>query len=365
MKLKNIGLIIITVLVTAIAIFILQQISHDAQNIPTKQPHVDWRAQQKQQPIRWKNNTEERVEFTVQYSQNSKQRLIRKGILVKKPDARAIILICHGFMCDKDDVRFLRTLFKDYTTFSFDFRAHGECTHGQYCTLGSREMYDVIGAVAYIKSRPDLRNLPLIVYGFSMGAVSSIRAQAEAGNLFDAAIWDCPFDSTDKIIERSIERLKINVGGYEFNLPGRSLMKKYAYNSYVQEILKAALKTVAKMDSSAINTNIEPVDTIEAAKNITIPTLFITCKNDTKAPVDAVLSVYDSVQGYKRLWLTCGRHHFDSYFYNPEKYAYRVKMFIERFLDGRLAKDRKRSGIWDDIPCNEAVHSAFIIPEED
>ena len=62
-------------------------------------------------------------------------------------------------------------------------------------------------------------------------ALKSILAQAETGNLFDAAIWDCPFDSTDRIIERSIERLKLNIGGYEFSLPGRSLLKKYAYNS--------------------------------------------------------------------------------------------------------------------------------------
>ena len=365
MKLKNIGFIIITTLITGLAIFILQQVSYDAQNIPPKQPYINWRAQQKKESIRWKNTTEERVEFAVQHSKNSKQRIIRKGILIKKPDARAIVLICHGFMCDKDDVRFLRTMFKDYTTLSFDFRAHGECTHGQYCTLGSREIYDVIGAVEYIKSQPDLQKLPIIAYGFSMGAVASIRAQAEAGNLFDAAIWDCPFDSTDKIIERSIERLKINIGGYEFNLPGRSLLKKYAYNSYVQELLKAALKTVAKMDSSAINTNIEPVDTIEAAKNIKIPALFISCKNDTKAPVEAVVGVYGSATGYKRLWLTCGRHHFDSYFYNPEKYTYRVKLFIERFLDGKLAKDTRTSGIWDDMPIIDAAHSHCIIEAED
>lgn len=361
MKIRNISIAIISIIITGIALFLVHQISYDAQNIPPKQTRSDWRKQQKK--VHWKNMVEERVEFAVQYSKNSKQRIVRKGILIRKPKSRAVILICHGFMCDKDDVRFLRTLFKDYTTLSFDFRAHGECIAGQYCTLGSREMYDVIGAVDFIKSQPGLKDLPLIVYGFSMGAVSSIMAQAEMGNLFDAAIWDCPFDSTDKIIERSIERLKINVSGYEFNLPGRSILKKYAYNAYVQEILKAALKTVAKMDATAINTSIEPVDTVNAAKNISIPTLFITCKNDTKAPVEAVSAVYENVTGYKRLWLTHGRYHFDSYFYNPEKYRYRVKTFISQFLDGKLAKDPHKSGIWDDSPQDDVDLESLLQDE--
>lgn len=109
------------------------------------------------------------------------------------------------------------------------------------------------------------------------------------------------------------------------------------------------------MDASAVDTAIEPVNTVEAAKKITIPALFITCKNDVKAPVEAVTAVYKEVKSpYKRLWLTNGRFHYDSLFYNPEKYAHRVKKFIERFLDKKL-KACTTCGIWDDTPTDDIL----------
>lgn len=348
MKLHKFIVVIACGIITGIVLLLLRQISHDAGQLPSKENRAAERFK-KHNKIQWQGLTEEQVNFTAKYGVDSNQRIVRKGILMRRPQAKAVVLICHGYMCNKDDVRFLRTMFQDYTTLTFDFRAHGESIQGQHCTLGSREKYDVMGAVDFIKSQPDLKDKPLIVYGFSMGAVASILAQAEMGNLFDAAIWDCPFDSTDNILSRSIDRLKITIGGYEFNLPGRSFLKKYAYNTYVQEILKAALKTIAKMDASVINTCVEPVDTVNAAKKICIPTLLVTCKNDTKAPVEAVTAVYNGMCGQKRLWLTDGRFHYDSYFYNPERYTHRVKKFIERFLDGSL-KRLPHEGVWDDSP---------------
>ena len=41
-----------------------------------------------------------------------------------------------------------------------------------------------------------------------MGAAAAIIAQAREKNLFDAMMLDCPFDSTDKLIERGINQLK-------------------------------------------------------------------------------------------------------------------------------------------------------------
>ena len=276
----------------------------------------------------------ERVSFTARAEPGSKNTIIRHGILIRRPDAQAVILICHGFMCSKDDIQFLSSLFSDYTTLTFDFRAHGENIKGQYCTFGLHEAEDVIGAVQWIRSDPELRHLPIIAYGFSMGAVASLMAESIKPGLFTAAIWDCPFDSTENVLSRSIDRLSIRVFGREIPIPGRDFLKHYACHPYVQSVLKAALKSIAQLDATPIPTCIQRISPKNAARSIKIPSFLIICRNDEKVPISAVRGIYDSLNEYKRLWITNGRRHFDSYFNNPEKYRYKVNQFIAKVLDG-------------------------------
>ena len=47
------------------------------------------------------------------------------------------------------------------------------------------------------------------------------------------------------------------------------------------------------------------------------------------------------------LWLTNGRRHFDSYFYNPEKYMKEVRSFIDKVVSGSI-KDKQLQKIIED-----------------
>ncbi len=286
--------------------------------------------------------TEEPVVIYSRENLESDKKIARKGILLKRPHAKATVLICHGFMCDKYDISLLQMIFKEYNTMTFDFRAHGENIEGQCCTFGRDESYDVVAAAHFIKSHPELRDLPLIVYGFSMGAVASIVAQARESNLFDAMILDCPFDSSDKLIERGIDQLKLNVFGYEVKLPGASILKNYAYNSYVQSLLKSVLRCFTKFQVEDINTMICPVYPEEAIKYVSVPCFFIACVNDDKAPVEAVVSVYEGAKGFKRCWIDpSGRRHYDTLFRQLHRYCYKVHRFIEKVIDGSYQKKAK------------------------
>lgn len=297
---------------------------------------------------RYFGGKEEVITFFARENAESARVIARKALLIRRPGAEATVFIFHGFMCNKYDIRFLtNALFsqpigdKPLNTITIDFRAHGDVPEGQCCSFGKDEMYDVMGIVEYVKADPELKNTKRIAYGFSMGAVASILAQSHDPALFDMAIWDCPFESTENVIGRAVEQLKFSLFGYNFGVPGRSLLQKYAYNSYVQSWLKFALKTIAKMDSSQVDTCIMPIDTVEAMKKVTIPALLITCTNDEKAPVAAVEAIYNAAKGHKRFWTTNGRGHFDSYFYNPEKYIYKVRRFIQKVLEGTIAQRLK------------------------
>ncbi len=183
-----------------------------------------------------RGGSEEQITFYVPKDDTSHEMVARKGLLIKRPQAQATVLICHGFMCSKYETSFVRSIFGPsddgliLNTMIFDFRAHGEDSQGQTCSFGKNEALDVIAAAQFLKNQPDLQGKPLIVYGFSMGAVASILAQSQRQNLFDFAIWDCPFDSFSNVINRAVDKLSFTCCGYEIQLPGRKFFNRYAYN---------------------------------------------------------------------------------------------------------------------------------------
>ncbi|MGE0206310.1 MAG: alpha/beta hydrolase [Candidatus Babeliales bacterium] len=303
----------------------------------------------------------EYVVFPSQQAHDSDKILHRHGILYLKPDARGTILVCHGFSCDKFDIAFIRrVLFAQYNVMLFDFRAHGvNVAHDDCCTFGKDEALDVMGAVSYIKQRADIQNLPLIGYGFSMGAVAAIQAQATDSSLFDALVLDCPYDKSENVIKRSLEHLNFTVFGYTFEMPGKQLLEKFAFNTYVQSVLKFLLKIVARLDATATRTFMYPLSPVDSIKKIDIPCFFIHCKHDEKVPVQAAKALYANAGGYKRLWLTDGRRHFDSIFYNPEKYIYKVNKFIDHVLNQELAQ-RVQSKVYIDNRNKRRRYEAYL-----
>lgn len=288
----------------------------------------------------FKNSTEEKVHFFSRLNVNSPKKIKRNGILVQRPGARANILICHGFMCDKYDISFFHLVFNKYNTMTFDFRGHGEEIEGQYYTFGRDEAYDVLAAAKFLKKHPVIGDKPLIIYAFSGGAAATCVAGAINKNLCEAMILDCPFDSTDKLLERGLGKVKINLFGYEMGLPGASFFKDYAYRSYTQNILKTLLRTFANMDSKEINTMICPVYPEEAVKYIKVPAFIIGCVNDDKAPEEAVRSVYNNLASdYKQLWMDeTARRHFDPIFFRLREYVREAHIFISRYLNDDLKR---------------------------
>lgn len=287
----------------------------------------------------------EEVQIFPQSDDASEHCIMRRGTLLRYPNAVATILLCHGFLCSKEDIACFRSIFQTglFNFLTFDFRGHGQDIEGQISSLGLHEAHDVIAAARFIREHIDetLRTLPLIVWGFSMGAVASIRAQAKNTSLFDAMIVDCPFSSSDELVKNSFDQMKFTVWGKEFDVPGRSILQKYALHPYVQSFMQQLLKVVLNWDTKHVKLQVAPINLTQLMESISVPCFFIHCRNDQKVPLDSVKQLYDKAAGYKRLWITNGRRHFDSFFDYPEQYTYRVNKFLNEVLSGSLHEKNK------------------------
>ncbi len=275
------------------------------------------------------------VSFSVQKNGNSLETFDRKGFLAIRPEALGTVIICHGYTQSKHEAFFLKILFSHFNVLAFDFRAHGELIEkGQFSTIGRDEVFDVVGAVNFVKSLPCSVHKPIIGFGFSMGAVSLLQAQAKEQNLFDLLILDSPFDSSNACMERNIDRmLTFSLFGKERKFPGRAVIMKMLYNEKMSPIVKKFFRWASGMNPYQVPTKFVPVIPINNAAKITIPCFFISCEQDRSVQVDSVMRLYETVQSpFKRLWITHGLKHCGSCLAQPELYAYKVNKFINAVL---------------------------------
>lgn len=291
----------------------------------------------------------EKIVIDAQESEGDDVRKIqRKGLLLRRKDAIGTVVMCHGYLSNKFDAFHLKHLFPYYNVMSFDFRAHGENIEGQSSTIGRDEAFDVIGAVDFVKNDPEMKDKPIVGYGFSMGAVALIEAASRDASLFQALILDCPYDSTDEGIRRGLEKkMKWSIFGKEFNIPGKQFILNRLYDKKWKPAIKILFKMITSLDSSKVATKFVRVTPVNSVRKITIPCFFIHCENDKKVPVSAVQSLYKNVQGFKRMWITRGRKHFGSYVDYPEMYWYKVNRFLEKVFDGHIDK-RRKANVHDD-----------------
>lgn len=93
---------------------------------------------------------------------------------------RGVVILCHGMMANRGEaLPWAERLWREgFSLLLFDFRAMGE-SDGDLCTAGYYETQDLRGAVKYLDSRPDMADVPMGVFGFSMGGATAILAAAD------------------------------------------------------------------------------------------------------------------------------------------------------------------------------------------
>jgi len=129
--------------------------------------------------------------------------LTLSGWWIAPTNKNAVVLLSHGLFRTRVEMlsRAVALAKAGYGALLYDSRNHGSSQEG-VVSLGFYETQDVLGGMAYIRSRTGSSGAALakvVLMGVSMGAVATLRAASESSG-YAALILDSPFDSIRETI---------------------------------------------------------------------------------------------------------------------------------------------------------------------
>lgn len=104
-------------------------------------------------------------------------------------DPRGLVVFCHEFGGSRwSAMHYTQALLNaGFAIFSFDFRSHGESDsldgYEPFHWVTEYEVVDVRSALDFVESRPDLKSLPLGMFGVSRGGGAALTVAGENDNV--------------------------------------------------------------------------------------------------------------------------------------------------------------------------------------
>ena len=124
--------------------------------------------------------------------------------LDKVENSKGTVILFHGYGGCKSSYKLEADYFRQigYSTFLVDFVGHGG-SEGKEISLGYHEADDVKAVFDYVKNQQ--KTSTVILYGFSMGAASILRAVAVYDLKPDKLILECPFATMKQTVKGRFE----------------------------------------------------------------------------------------------------------------------------------------------------------------
>jgi len=239
-------------------------------------------------------------------------RLNLTGYFYPTTASRAAIILCHGFHGGAVDTHPAASIARasGYNTLTLDFRGCGE-SEGKTTSVGYWEVEDLLGAVDFIKSRPEVDPEKICVYGYSMGGAVAILA-AEREPAIKAIITDAAFASLDALLS-----VKFNVF---YRLPRFPFRYTAVWWS--------------RWFSQTTGKRVDPLKALKkmAAEDRGIPHLVIHGVADDIIPVDNATLIYEHTPGPKDLWLVPEAGHVAAGYYDEQAYMAKICNFLDPLM---------------------------------
>lgn len=196
-----------------------------------------------------------------------------------------------------------------YASILLEMRAHGE-SEGDVIALGYQEYLDTQAVVDYIKANNRYVDVPIVVYGLSMGAVTAINSNGQIAEI-DAVISLSAYSSFDDVFVD-------NMGVPEpFASAQRFFVRLYTSSKY-----------------GFTSRHITPKNQIQNLGNR--PALLIHSTGDSQIPYANFERIMAQAPGHVETWVREGDFHFivqPGSFLTPEQdteYADRILRFLNR-----------------------------------
>lgn len=187
-----------------------------------------------------------------------------------------------------------------WSVLMFDLRGHGESA-GERFSAGYLEQRDIRGAVTFAESRGFTG---IALFGFSMGAVSSLLAAPEAPAI-DAVVSDSAYADLADIMEPQFA-------------------ERTSFPSFFLHPLLVMVKLMFGVDFTAV----KPVEAVPSIAPR--PVFFIHGDADEVVPVAHAGCLLEASENPEDIvWIVPGAEHVRSYYTVPEEYLARVLAFLE------------------------------------
>jgi fermentation-respiration switch protein FrsA (DUF1100 family) len=218
------------------------------------------------------------------------------------------VVLCHGIWTGRRECLPLALRFRaaGYNVLCFDFRAHGG-SDGRFISVGHHETNDVIGAVQYLKQRPEVDPARIGVIGFSMGAAATIQAAARCADIA-AVVADSAYATF------------VDAAKYSF-----SLVTRLPHFPIAPLALQCA-RWMIHVDAMQLR----PIDVI--GRISPRPILLTHGTLDEIVPVRHAYTLFKAAEEPKELWIVPGAHHVGARDEDPDGYFVKVEGFLSRAL---------------------------------
>jgi fermentation-respiration switch protein FrsA (DUF1100 family) len=221
---------------------------------------------------------------------------------------RPVIVLCHGIWTGRRECLPLALRFQaaGYNVLAFDFRAHG-LSDGRFTSVGHHETNDVLGAIAYVKDRPEVDRARIGVLGFSMGAAASIQAAARCEDI-GAVVADSAYATF------------LDAAKYSFHVITRVPQFPLA------PMAIRWAKWLVKVDASQLR----PIDVV--GRIAPRPIMIAHGALDEIVPVQHARSLFQAAGEPSELWIEPGAHHVGARDVDTDGYFVRAEAFFRKAL---------------------------------